>query len=46
MKAIYNGGVLQLDSKELVDYVWVTKEEMSGYVSPDYYKAIEPILTE
>lgn len=46
MKAYYLGGVLQLDKEEVVDHVWVTKEEMSEYVSQDYYQAVEPILTE
>ena len=38
--------MLQLDNKELVDYIWVTKEEMSDYVSQDYYNAVEHILTQ
>ena len=46
MKAIYQSGVLQLDNDELVDHMWVTKEEMGEYVSQDYYRAVKPILLE
>lgn len=46
MKALYQSGSLELDGKELVDYAWVTKEEMKDYVSQEYYKAVEPILSE
>ncbi len=45
LKAFYQSGTLQLDGKELVDHVWVTKEEMRDYVSQEYYQAVEPILT-
>ena len=47
MKAFYHGkGDVELASKELEDYMWVTREEMQGYVSEQYYQAIRPILTE
>ncbi len=46
MKAVYNDGEVQLDQRELSDYAWVTKEEMQGYVTQEYYKTVEPILME
>ena len=46
LKACYLSGVLQLDKQEVVDHMWVTKEEMSDYVSQDYYQAVQPILTD
>lgn len=46
MKAFYQSGSLQLDGKELVDYAWVTKEEMKDCVSQEYYHAVEQILTD
>ena len=46
LKAFYQSGSLKLDEKEVVDYVWVTKEEMKDYVSLDYYQAVKPILTD
>ena len=46
LKAFHQGGVLKLDGKEVVDHVWVTREEMSEFVSEEYYKAVKPILME
>jgi large subunit ribosomal protein L46 len=46
LKAFYQSGTLELDKEELVDYVWVTREEMRDYVSEEYYQAVKPILTD
>lgn len=46
LKAFYQSGVLKLDGQELVDHVWVTKEEMRDYVSDDFYRAVQPVLLE
>ena len=47
MKAYcYGSGEVKLNEKELVDYLWVTKEEMKDYVSQEYYDAIQKILIE
>ena len=46
MKAIYQSGLIEPDGKELIDHIWVTKEEMKDYVSPDYYQAVIPILMD
>ena len=46
LKAMYRGGEVKVDNEELVDHVWVTKEELKDYVSPDYYTAVAPILLE
>ena len=46
LKAMYRGGVVEVDNEELVDYVWVTKEELKDYVSPEYYSSLAPILLD
>ena len=46
LKAQYRGGEVHLDQRELQDYVWVTKDELKGYVSEDYYSAVAPTLIE
>ena len=46
LKAMYRGGEVEVDNEELVDHMWVTKEELKDYVSPDYFTAIAPILLE
>ena len=43
---MYRSGEVEVDNKELVDHIWVTKEELRDYVSADYYAALEPILLE
>ena len=44
LKAIHRGGEVSVDNEELVDYMWVTKEELKSYVSHDYYTAVAPML--
>ncbi len=46
LKAQYRGGVVSVDEEEVVDYAWVTREEMKDYVPPDYYTAIAPTLLD
>ena len=46
LKANYIGGDIQLNKKELEDYMWVTKKEMKDYVSEDFYSTISPVLPE
>ncbi|KAG0315604.1 54S ribosomal protein L17 mitochondrial [Dissophora globulifera] len=46
MKAHIFAGQVQVDNKEIVDFAWVTKEEMKNYVSEDYYKVVEDMLSD
>ncbi|KAF9173387.1 54S ribosomal protein L17 mitochondrial [Mortierella sp. AD011] len=46
MKAHIFAGQVQVDNKEIVDFAWVTKEEMKDYVSPDYYEAVKDMLSD
>ena len=46
LKAMYRGGEVEVDNEELVEHMWVTKEELRDYVSPDYFTALAPILLE
>lgn len=46
VKAMYRDGEVEVDNKELVDHMWVTKEELRDRVSPDYYTALAPILLD
>ena len=42
--AMYMGGEVQLDPKELVDYAWVTKAEMGQYLSPELMALVKHML--
>ncbi|KAF9116828.1 54S ribosomal protein L17 mitochondrial [Mortierella sp. AM989] len=46
MKAHIFSGQVQLDNKEVIDFAWVTKQEMKDYVSPDYYEAVKDMLSD
>ncbi|KAF8979266.1 54S ribosomal protein L17 mitochondrial [Entomortierella lignicola] len=46
MKAHIFSGQVQVDNKEIVDFAWVTKQEMKDYVSPDYYEAVKDMLSD
>ncbi len=35
--ALYLNGDIKVDGKEIVDYAWVTVDEMKDYLSPDLY---------
>ncbi|KAI8602663.1 39S mitochondrial ribosomal protein L46-domain-containing protein [Dissophora ornata] len=46
MKAHIFAGQVQVDNKEIVDFAWVTKQEMKDYVSKDYYAVIKDMLSD
>ncbi|KAF8939779.1 54S ribosomal protein L17 mitochondrial [Dissophora ornata] len=46
MKAHIFAGQVQVDNKEIVDFAWVTKQEMKDYVSEDYYAVIKDMLSD
>ncbi|KAG0046778.1 54S ribosomal protein L17 mitochondrial [Gryganskiella cystojenkinii] len=46
MKAHIFAGQVQVDNKEVVDFAWVTKQEMKDYVSPEYYEAVQDMLSD
>lgn len=39
MKAHIFAGQVQVDNEEIVDFAWVTKQEMENFVSKQYYAA-------
>ncbi|KAG9068952.1 54S ribosomal protein L17 mitochondrial [Linnemannia hyalina] len=46
MKAHIFAGQVQVDNKEVVDFAWVTKQEMKDYVTPEYYDAVKDMLSD
>ncbi|KAI9230198.1 MAG: hypothetical protein DHS80DRAFT_12760, partial [Piptocephalis tieghemiana] len=46
LKANIFAGQCRPDGKEVNDFAWVTREEMSKYVSPEYYKVVKNMLSE
>ena len=47
LKAQYRGGEIQLVQQgRLIDYVWLTKNEMKDYVSVDYFNAVASTLID
>ncbi|KAI1317104.1 54S ribosomal protein L17 mitochondrial [Mortierella claussenii] len=46
MKAHIFAGQVQVDNKEIVDFAWVTKQEMKDYVSAEYYDAVKDMLSD
>jgi len=42
--AYYIKGPIILNNKELIDYHWVTREEMKEYINPELYKTVLSIL--
>ncbi len=44
-KANYTGGDIELN-KEVIDYVWATKDEMKDYISTDLYSCMSPSLPQ
>ena len=46
MKAHIFAGQVQVDNKEIVDFAWVTKQEMENFVSKHYYAAVKDMLSE
>ncbi len=37
LPAMYLSGDVHVDGKDVVDYAWVTKDELKDYLSPDLY---------
>ncbi|KAF9187053.1 54S ribosomal protein L17 mitochondrial [Haplosporangium sp. Z 767] len=46
MKAHIFAGQAQVDNKEIVDFAWVTKQEMKDYVTSEYYEAVKDMLSD
>ncbi|GBC04495.1 hypothetical protein RclHR1_00570051 [Rhizophagus clarus] len=46
MKAHIFAGQVQVDQKEIVDFAWVTKQELKEFVSSNYYHAVKDMLSE
>ncbi|RKP14956.1 NUDIX hydrolase domain-like protein [Piptocephalis cylindrospora] len=46
LKAHILAGQCRPDGKEVEDFAWVTRDEMSKYVSPQYYKVVKKMLSE
>ncbi|CAG8517837.1 609_t:CDS:2 [Funneliformis caledonium] len=46
MKAHIFAGQVQVDNEEIVDFAWVTKQEMENFVSKQYYAAVKDMLSE
>ncbi|KAG0225232.1 54S ribosomal protein L17 mitochondrial [Actinomortierella wolfii] len=46
MKAHIFAGQVQVDNKEIVDFAWVTKQELKDYVSAEYYEAVKDMLSD
>jgi len=42
--AQYLSGQVTLDNKELIDYLWVSRDELKEYFSKDYYDYISNII--
>ncbi|CAG8630073.1 9952_t:CDS:2 [Acaulospora morrowiae] len=46
MKAHIFAGQVKVDKKEIIDFAWVTKQEMKEYVHAEYYDAVKDMLSE
>ncbi|CAO3669952.1 unnamed protein product [Umbelopsis ramanniana] len=46
MKAHVFAGQCNPDNKEVVDFAWVTKDELPNYVSPEYFNAVKDMLSD
>ncbi|KAG0379287.1 54S ribosomal protein L17 mitochondrial [Mortierella sp. AD032] len=46
MKAHIFAGQVEVDNKEIMDFAWVTKQEMKDYVTPEYYEAVQDMLSD
>jgi large subunit ribosomal protein L46 len=45
-KAYFIDGEIELDQKEVVDYAWVTREELQKYLSPDLFDQVKKFLLD
>ncbi|RIB11738.1 39S mitochondrial ribosomal protein L46-domain-containing protein [Gigaspora rosea] len=46
MAAHIFAGQVKVDNKEIIDFAWVTKQEMKNYVHTEYYEAVKDMLSE
>ncbi|CAG8492191.1 1377_t:CDS:2 [Paraglomus occultum] len=46
LKAHIFAGQAQVDNKEIVEFAWVTKQEMQQYVTPEYYSYVKDMLND
>ena len=46
MKAYIFAGQVKVDNKEIIDFAWVTKQELRKYVESYYYDAVKDMLSE
>ncbi|CAG8823644.1 6883_t:CDS:2, partial [Cetraspora pellucida] len=44
MAAHIFAGQVKVDNKEIIDFAWVTKQEMKNYVHTEYYEAVKDML--
>jgi large subunit ribosomal protein L46 len=42
--ALYLSGDVKVNGKEIIDYAWVTKEEMKDYLAPELYEKTKLFL--
>lgn len=45
-KAEFKDGNVDLKDKEIIDYKWVTLEELSEYVTPQFEKTLKEFVLE
>ena len=46
LKARIFAGQARVDNKEIVEFAWVTKQEMQKYVTPEYYSYVKDMLSD
>ncbi|KAJ1979714.1 hypothetical protein H4R34_002723 [Dimargaris verticillata] len=44
VKGFIYAGQARVDNEEVVDFAWVTKDEISTYVDPQYWEAVKDLL--
>jgi len=44
LKAYIFSGQVQIDNKEVTDFMWVTKRELPQYVNAEYWTAVKDML--
>jgi large subunit ribosomal protein L46 len=43
-RGILEGGAVEIDNKEIVDYKWVRKDEFAEYFDPEYLRVVNDFL--
>ncbi len=43
-RGILEGGSIEIDNKEIVDYKWVRQDELADYFAPEYLNVVEKFL--